>query len=726
MGFVVFGRVVLFETAASDNLAKIQALQRGDDVFTTLINTGFVWSTIDGNGFNNSAADWIYAKMDEMLPQNTGFRIALTRYDANIEACRDSKTFEACFPAGGMDEISAGEQPPEDGEVVHGRRVFVKKEPPGQCESEGGGGFSAADVRFLDKYGIIFFDGDGNLDFNMSVNVNPEDELLCDENIYVELGLSVEREGRKNVDIVIVIDRSGSMHGADTKNGYTMWDRNVLHGSFDAGTRTCTRWFWGWCLTWMYDNWQNLGQFQVDRNQTFRAYLEYTGYSGSNSPKIKLTSPSDSNYGGSANYVEIPYAAPKGTWTAWGWSDDWIDYDVNIFYTKMDAAKDGAQYFVDLAEWKESDQLALVSFNNIATLDQALTTNKTAVWLAIEKLQAGGNTAVGEAVYKATGELINGASANPEAMKFQVLLSDGKTNSGRSSAGAAMDANAKGITIYTIGLGEDADETELRNIAGLTGGEYYYATDENALKKLYEIIAGEIGDDASSGAEADDVVVTVPVPEGTLVMDPGGGEFQEGDENFLVFYVGKLKYGEPWSDAYILNFPCSNSDNCENEWRVFPEDGTYVSYTDENGNPGTAGWDVNVLVDFLYRDLTVEIIGGEITGENQVYLDINAQNIGYLGSAQTMVKFYLDGTGDEGTYLTKRDIGAMCAGQDSGCSNSSVPIYDIYINAEGYIYAIINEDRENAECPNNNTDMIRCYGGAKTQYFTFEYWMWSK
>jgi len=729
MSLVAFGRVVTFETTASDNLIKMQTLQRADDVFTALINTGTLWNMIDEDGFNDTTAGGIHAKMAEMLPESVDFGITIRRYDVNIDPCRENKTFEACFPTEWMKEIKAGMVMPSKREMVHGRRVFVKKDPIGECEFDNGTELASADIC-PDRHGIIFFqDGDSNSDINFSVSVTPDDKLLCDEYAYVHLGMSVGGGDRYPIDLAIVMDKSLSMHGYGAKNGYTMWDRDVLGGSFDEGTRECSWWFWGWCWGgWDYDNWQNLGEFEVDGNQTFRAYLEYTGYGGSSSPKIKLTSPSDSNYGGNYDYVEIAYPAEEGTWTAWGWSDDWIDYDVNIFYTKMDVARDSAQYFVELAEWKAEDQLALVSYNEDADVDEHLTTDRVAVWLAIEDLEAGGNTATGEAIYTATNELINGGAANPEAMKFQVLLSDGRTNSGRSSGDAAKDANTNGITIYTIGLGEDADETELRNIAEITGGQYYYAADENALKDLYEIIAGSIGEAAVGGGEVEDVVVTMPVPDGTIVTDPGGGTFVEGvDQNFLIFNIGEITSDVPWEDDYVLVFPCSNSNNCENTWKVFPEEETYVSYTDQNGDPQIVNWDVNIVIDFLYRDLTVKIIGGDIVAENEVYLDINAQNIGYLDAVETTVKFYLGGTGEEGgIYLTERDIKALCTGQDSECNENHETIYDIRLDAVGYIYAIINEDKENAECPNNNVDVIRCYEWGKTQYFTFEYWMWLK
>ncbi|MFH1225252.1 MAG: vWA domain-containing protein [Candidatus Diapherotrites archaeon] len=724
-----FGKFALYQEAAPNNLVKMQTMQRTDDVFTTMVNSGYMMDVMDDNGFNSASVQAIYAKMNAMTPSSLGLRIAMRKYDINFMQCRESKTFEACFPDESMSEIIEGGTVPPDTEVLHGRKVFVKQEKPGECGGDYNGGYAQGGIADALWNGILMFAAYGNADINFSIDVSPESELNCDEEADVSLGISVGIGGRDPVDVALVMDRSGSM------DDYTMFDRNVLTGQFDDGNKTCNCASWmcslcgnswcSWCYT--YGNWQTLGTFTIDSNQDTNVTMRYAGYSGGSKPKLRIVSPGGTTYGGTAASVAASYPVQLGTWTAQGWSDDWIDYNVSVYYRKIDVSKDGAQYFVGLADWEEQDQLALVSYNQSATLNQALTTDKNKVWVAINGLSAGGNTATGDAIYKATDELMGGTNQNSDAMKFQVLLSDGQTNTGSSSSAAAQDAKNKGIIIYTIGLGEDVDANELQAIADITGGQYYYANDQNALQELYEIIAGNIGDDASGGYAMTNVIVKIPVPPGTTITDTGNGEFQEGDENFLVFNVGDMEYSSEWQGNYSLVYPCSEEPSCSASEKVFPEEGAYVSYIDVNGIPQNIDWDVNVTLDFLYRDLAIEIIGGEITGENEVYLDVNAKNPGYLDTVATDIKFYLNGTGgDGGEYITSRNVSAMCGGLSEGCDNSSEEFYDIFINKEGYIYAVINEDSENEECPNRNVDSINCYEGAKTQYFTLDYWVWLK
>jgi Ca-activated chloride channel family protein len=90
------------------------------------------------------------------------------------------------------------------------------------------------------------------------------------------------------------------------------------------------------------------------------------------------------------------------------------------------------------------------------------------------------------------------------------LLTDGVNNAGEVDPRSAAEiAKAFGIRIYTIGVGTrgeapypvqtpfgtryqmvpvEIDETLLKEIAGITGGEYFRATNNRALEEIYEKI----------------------------------------------------------------------------------------------------------------------------------------------------------------------------------------------------------------------------------------------
>lgn len=80
-------------------------------------------------------------------------------------------------------------------------------------------------------------------------------------------------------------------------------------------------------------------------------------------------------------------------------------------------------------------------------------------------------------------------SANPQ---YIVLLSDGYHNDGEHPDNVIPEIQAAGIRVYTVGLGSDVDEVLMTDIASQTGGEYYYSPTSQELQDLYNKIAGVV------------------------------------------------------------------------------------------------------------------------------------------------------------------------------------------------------------------------------------------
>ncbi len=152
-------------------------------------------------------------------------------------------------------------------------------------------------------------------------------------------------------------------------------------------------------------------------------------------------------------------------------------------------AKAAAKTFVDQLD-SFNDRSGLVSFSTTATLNQNLTFNKNSVKASIDSLSASGFTAIGDGIQNATNHLVWVGRGSTKWS--QVLLSDGQNNRGVNPITAANNARDEGIIIYTIGLGSDADNTTLSNIANITGGKYFFAPTGSDLNKIYLEIAKEL------------------------------------------------------------------------------------------------------------------------------------------------------------------------------------------------------------------------------------------
>jgi Ca-activated chloride channel homolog len=166
--------------------------------------------------------------------------------------------------------------------------------------------------------------------------------------------------------------------------------------------------------------------------------------------------------------------------------------------SRLEAAKLVMRAFVDE---RPDDRLGLVLFGQEAFVQVPLTLDHEALSQLLGDVEigmAGKNaTAVGTAIAIATKNLKELTAPS----RILILVTDGKSNAGTvTPIEAARAAAALGIRIYTIGVGAtsgrglmgllggggaDVDEPTLRQIADLTGGRYYRATDAEALSQVY-------------------------------------------------------------------------------------------------------------------------------------------------------------------------------------------------------------------------------------------------
>ena len=160
-------------------------------------------------------------------------------------------------------------------------------------------------------------------------------------------------------------------------------------------------------------------------------------------------------------------------------------------------ARDAAKEFTD--NLVSNSGTGVVSFASSSRVDMGMTLlnsydNKAAVKSAIDSIDDGGMTAMGEGMADANDLLIN--HGRSDARKVMIVLTDGETNSGddRDGEDAIAFANSNGVTIYTIGLGSSLDEALLRHIASETGGAYYNAPTSSDLSEIYNTIAQELSD----------------------------------------------------------------------------------------------------------------------------------------------------------------------------------------------------------------------------------------
>lgn len=176
------------------------------------------------------------------------------------------------------------------------------------------------------------------------------------------------------------------------------------------------------------------------------------------------------------------------------------------------------QVAINFAKQRAADRIGLVDYSGEALTRVPLTTDREVLIREINSLKSGeleDGTAIGIGLATAVNHLKDSKAKS----KVIILITDGvesidPTNDLMyiSPRTAAELAAARGIKVYTIGIGTngyapfpvasydltgeyvfdmlpvDIDEELLQNIADLTGGLYFRATDNQSLSKIYQEI----------------------------------------------------------------------------------------------------------------------------------------------------------------------------------------------------------------------------------------------
>ncbi len=187
--------------------------------------------------------------------------------------------------------------------------------------------------------------------------------------------------------------------------------------------------------------------------------------------------------------------------------------------TRIDAAKAAARAFVD--KQPATILIGVVAFSGGGVVVQPPTDDRAAVLATIERLSPQGGTSLGQGIFSSLSAIAGEAIAI-EAADFEespepgqtsqigdfpsavvVLLSDGENTAPPDPLEVAQVAADAGVRIFPVGIGSpegtvvevdgfkiltQLHETRLRQIAGLTNGLYYQATDEESLQEIYENI----------------------------------------------------------------------------------------------------------------------------------------------------------------------------------------------------------------------------------------------
>jgi len=160
--------------------------------------------------------------------------------------------------------------------------------------------------------------------------------------------------------------------------------------------------------------------------------------------------------------------------------------------TKLEAAQISVQRFLNLLDFAEGDRAAVVSFDAVARVLQPLTEDHDALLRALDGLRVAEQTCLPCEVELAV-EALGPRFRREENAPVLILLTDGRSNPRPPEEAVIMArrAHAEGVTIFSIGLGDDLDADALTNIASKPS-QFYQAASARDLVEIYERIAVDI------------------------------------------------------------------------------------------------------------------------------------------------------------------------------------------------------------------------------------------
>lgn len=196
--------------------------------------------------------------------------------------------------------------------------------------------------------------------------------------------------------------------------------------------------------------------------------------------------------------------------------------------TRIEAARQAGRALIN--ELPGQARVGLVSFNAQASVVAPLTRDHQAVQDALQSLQPGGGTAIGDALELSVQQLVQNRTGGAKSPEMIVLLTDGTSNTGVPPADGAAQAKAAGIPVETIGIGQrgkttflggrpidGVDEQALQSISDSTGGHYFYAAEAGVLQNIF----GSLG--SAFGWTTEKVELTIPaLALGTVILLGGG------------------------------------------------------------------------------------------------------------------------------------------------------------------------------------------------------------
>lgn len=156
--------------------------------------------------------------------------------------------------------------------------------------------------------------------------------------------------------------------------------------------------------------------------------------------------------------------------------------------TRREALLAAISEFVDN---RRNDRVGMIGFARNVYLLSPMTTDAEWIKNVFRLVELQGGTAIGDGLVAGVDKL----EENPDRSKVIILVSDGFNNQGSNPLDASEYAREKGVRVHALEImdvrriqASKVNKSPLSQVATLTGGQYFQASDTGALMQIYRQI----------------------------------------------------------------------------------------------------------------------------------------------------------------------------------------------------------------------------------------------
>lgn len=173
----------------------------------------------------------------------------------------------------------------------------------------------------------------------------------------------------------------------------------------------------------------------------------------------------------------------------------WAFCDPIVFPSRwLDLVAAVAVFLTSLSASPTAESASLVTYSSDAAVDCGLTTNYSSIRSALGSRTSqfcGGATNTADGIRAGQSALSSGNS-RPWASKVMILMTDGIATAGGDAQAAAKAAADQGIMIFTVTFSDEADRSSMQRIAQIGNGTHHHAATAGTLQKAFVDIARQI------------------------------------------------------------------------------------------------------------------------------------------------------------------------------------------------------------------------------------------